>query len=46
MHVNAATNRIDIHLLHRGLFKLFKITEDEEKDEDKRGQMDKREFIQ
>jgi len=46
MQINAATNRIDIDLLHPELFKLFKITEDEEKekekDEDKReGRMDK-----
>ena len=39
MQINAATNRIDIDLMHPELFKLFKITEDE--DEDKRGRMDK-----
>ena len=33
MQVNAPTNRIDIDLLHPELFKLFKITEDEEKDQ-------------
>ena len=39
MQINAATNRIDIDLMHPELFKLFKITEDE--DQDKRGRMDK-----
>ena len=37
MQINAATNRIDIDLLHPELFKFFKVTEDE----DKRGRMDK-----
>lgn len=39
MQINAAAKRIDIDLLHLELFKLFKISEDE--DEDKRGRMDK-----
>ncbi|HET7284946.1 MAG TPA: hypothetical protein VFI70_09700, partial [Nitrososphaeraceae archaeon] len=39
MQINAAAKRIDIDLLHPELFKLFKISEDE--DEDKRGRMDK-----